>query len=651
MQPTKVGPELEHWHFSQDNLGIVWLLADRADDKVNTLSFAMMEELNTALDAAVELKATGLALMSAKKNGFFHGADIREFDSFTDETEVERGLEKGHALFNKLAGLDMPTVAGIDGPCAGGGLELALACKYRIATSSPSTRLGLPEVKLGIFPGLGGTGRLTQLIGGKDAVPLMLTGKLVKASAARRLGIVDKVIKPHEEMSWAVRKALTKKHKSKGPSLVQKLSNSKPARMLLAPMMEKATAKKAREAHYPAPFQIIENWKENGGNLKGMLAAEKEKFPALMISDTARNLRRVFFMMERLKGFGKAVKDKNAKVRRVHVIGAGTMGADIAAWSALQGFEVTLQDLDQAVVDKGLAKAKKLFRKRIRNSAEAKTAETRLIGDKDGAGVERADIIIEAIVEKLEVKQGLFQSLEPRIKPDAILASNTSSIPLQDIAAGLKQPNRLVGLHFFNPVAQMPLVEIVYTETTDQAIIDRTSAFATAIKKLPLPTKSAPGFLVNRVLVPYMREALRQYESGVAKEDIDEAALIFGMPVGPVELSDVVGLDIAASVYGVLGGEAPEVLTKLSDAGHLGKKSGQGFYEWKKGKPVKGEVTMAHEDLVLLGEDLVEPMVQEAKRCVAEGIVADADLADAGVIFGTGFAPFLGGPLNYSEKR
>lgn len=646
------GGKLKHWQSSKDKDGIVWLYADRAGESANSMSQDMMQELYDVLQQAESEKAKGVAILSAKKTGFIHGADIREFSAFETEGEVAEALEQGHKLFDYIADCPLYIVAAIDGICLGGGLELALCCDYRIATDSPSTKLGLPEVKLGIQPGLGGSARLTALIGGKDALPLMMTGKMVRAGAARGLGIVDKLVKPHESLEWAARDAIFKKRKGKGPSFTQRMSNSGIARKLLAPMMEKQVASKARRDHYPAPFMMIEQYKDCGGDVRKSLNREKENFAELLVSPTSKGLRRVFHLMDRMKGIGKVAEKKKMKpIRRIHVIGAGVMGADIAAWSALKGYEVTLQDLDQAVIDKGLASAKKLFKRRIRNKAEAKSAELRLRGDKDGKGVERADLIIEAIVERLDVKKGLFAELEPRMKKDAILATNTSSIQLQDLEEGLKNPKRLVGIHFFNPVALMPLVEVIYTDKTQKNVIDRAAAYVAKIDKLPLPVKSAPGFLVNRVLAPYTNKAFEMSKQGHSKAALDKAAEVFGMPMGPFEVTDVVGLDTVANVARVLSGEVPPELQAFVDSGNLGKKTGEGNFVWKDGKPQKEDVDLSDARLLDLGKQMVAPMVEEVRRCVAEDIVEDDDLADAGVIFGCGFAPFRGGPINYDNNE
>jgi 3-hydroxyacyl-CoA dehydrogenase/enoyl-CoA hydratase/3-hydroxybutyryl-CoA epimerase len=363
-----------------------------------------------------------------------------------------------------------------------------------------------------------------------------------------------------------------------------------------------------------------------------------------MCTPASRNLVRVFFLQNKLKAQGNKIE---SRIARVHVIGAGVMGGDIAAWCALRGLDVTLQDREQQYIDPAIERAQALFAKRKMTSA-------RLKSDVDGNGVADADLIIEAIFENLEAKQALYRELETKMKPQALLATNTSSIRLEELRAGLKDPQRFVGIHFFNPVAVMPLVEIVRCNDTVQVALDLAFSFVKGIGKLPLECMSSPGFVVNRILAPYMTEAMHLVQEGVALTDIDDAAVAFGMPIGPIELVDSVGLDVVMHVSKVLGakmeGPVAEQLTTRVEAGHLGRKSGQGFYQWPDGKAIKPARTPATVPADI--EDrLILTMVNEAVSCLSDGVVTDPDLLDAGVIFGTGFAPFRGGPLNYARER
>ena len=478
----------------------------------------------------------------------------------------------------------------------------------------------------------------------------MLTGRMLRPAAAKAMGLIDQLVPTRHNLRWAARKAVLQKRKSPGAPWWKRLMLKQPVRGLLAKRMRAETAAKVREEHYPAPFRLIDLFERHGDDPARMRIAETELFTPLMASETSRNLRRVFKLSEMLKD--EAPKTA-FKPRRVHVIGAGTMGGDIAAWCAVQGMQASLQDLDEAQIAKALARAKGLFKRHLRTPLAVETAVARLIADPSGKHVKRADVVIEAIVEKLDVKRSLFQTLEREAKPDAVLATNTSSLRLEDIAKPLSDPGRLVGLHFFNPVAQLPLVEVVRGEGTREEEVRKACAFVTAINKLPLIVKSCPGFLVNRVLAPYMMEAVRRYQLGEPREKIDQAALKFGMPMGPLELMDMVGLDIANHVGEELdlAPEGDNVLAGLVRQGKLGKKTGEGFYLWEDGKPKREQVAYDQSELERLGRELVQPMLDEAERALSDRVAASADHVDAGVIFGTGFAPFRGGPLHYWRKE
>jgi len=383
------------------------------------------------------------------------------------------------------------------------------------------------------------------------------------------------------------------------------------------------------------------------------MAEESSRVGKLITGETSKSLRRVFFLMERLKGIGKQSK---IKVRRVHVIGAGVMGGDIAAWCVLQGLDVTLQDRELKYIEPALKRAKSLFQKKLRDRTRVDGAMSRLIPDVEGKGVSHADVIIEAIFEDVAAKRELFAKIEPRIKPDAVLATNTSAIPLAEISSVLKEPGRLVGIHFFNPVAKMPLVEVVYDGTSDAGQVAKAAAFCGVINRFPLPVRSSPGFLVNRVLSGYMAKAMNlQVERDIPIEILDKAATSFGMPMGPVELADTVGLDVCLKVVTMLGGESAKreaaLLNEKVHAGELGKKTGKGFYVWEKGKPKRADNDTGHYALDEITDALMQPYFDACEAALADGIVEDADVLDAGMIFGTGFAPFRGGPLYYLQQR
>ncbi len=640
----------EHWKFDTDDNGIAWLCIDKADAGANVLSSAVMMELDSLLKPLEQDPPRGLVVYSGKNRSFVMGADINEFIGIESEELAYELVTQGQQLFNRLEDLRCPTVAVINGVCLGGGLELAMACDYRVALEGSERILGLPEVKLGLHPGFGGTVRAVQICGVRAGMPLMLTGNPVTAAKGLKIGLIDAISSEADWRGAALELINTARPKQRAP-LVDRLLNLKPLRSAVRSMLLKQVRSKARKAHYPAPYAMIDIWTSEGASSKSGYEAEARSFAKLMCTSTSRNLVRVFFLQSRLKGQGNKI-DK--KIEHVHVVGAGVMGGDIAAWCALRGHTVTLQDREQKYIDPALSRAKKLFGKRVRD--EAKRAETaqRLCADVAGDGARDADLVIEAIYEDRDAKQTLYKALQEKMKPDALLASNTSSIPLEELRTVLNEPRRFIGLHFFNPVPMLPLVEVIRCADTEQEALDIGFAFTKGIGKLPLECTSSPGFVVNRILAPYMAEAMYLRDDGVPLAQIDRAAEDFGMPMGPVELADSVGLDVAAHVAKVLGAATnkpvPEQLQTMVDKGLLGRKSGEGFYRWENGKAVKprdesGPVPADIQDRLIL------PMVNEAVACLHEGVVAEADLLDAGVIFGTGFAPFRGGPLNYARER
>ncbi len=635
---------MEHWKLARDPDGFARLTLDRAGTTTNTLSAAVLAELNEALDALDREPPKGLVIASGKPSGFIAGADIDEFGEVKTEADAIALVKRGWDTFERLAAVRYPTLALIRGFCLGGGMELALACRYRVAVDEPSTRLGLPEVMLGIVPAWGGMKRLPRLAGAPAALDLLLTGKTIDARRAKKLGIADECVPPRI-MENTARGVLAAAPPPRTLGFPLSLTLNPLLRRVIAAQAEKRVRKRARREHYPAPYAILELWARHDGNALAAPASDPASVPSLLKTPTAANLIRVFRLQERLKSLGK---EGDFKAAHVHVVGAGTMGGDIAAWCALRGLTVTVQDQNAERLAPAFGRAAKLFAQRLKDPRRVRDASDRLIPDVAGAGAARADVIIEAIFENLDAKRSLFAALEAKAKPGAILATNTSSIPLEDIASAMRDSSRLVGIHFFNPVAQMMLVEVVVGSETRAGLAAAASAFIRQIDKLPLPVKSAPGFLVNRVLAPYLMTAMRCVDEGIAPETVDEAALAFGMPMGPVELADTVGLDICIAVGKMLSPDAapPRKLTELVAAGHLGRKAKRGFYDWSSGKAAKQGAGVVPPGLA---DRLIDPFVAEAKAALADGIVADADLVDAGAIFGTGFAPFRGGPLHYAD--
>ena len=643
------------WTRVQDAHGVVTLQLDVPGQSANTLSTAVLEELATHVTMLEANPPRGLLIRSGKPSGFLFGADVNEFAHLQSEEQAVAMVRRGQDLFNRIETLACPTVAMLHGLVLGGGLELALACSYRVGVADGRLALGFPEVMLGIHPGYGGSVRSVRLIGVRAAMDMMLTGRQVRADKALAMGLVDRLAQATELEAVALQLINERPPRHK-PALLDRLMNLSLVRPLVGAQLRKQLRERVRPEHYPAPFATVDMWVANGACGADDYGDEARSVGALFRTPTARNLVRVFQLQDRLKALGGGSAAKGApRPAAVHVIGAGVMGGDIAAWCALRGLKVTLQDRGSALVQAAIDRSAQLFAKRIRDSAERAAAQNRLQADVDGHGLAEADVVIEAIFENLDAKRELFSRIESQLKPGALLATNTSSLTLESIASALQAPQRLVGLHFFNPVAQMPLVEIIHAPQTDPEVVQAAQRFARQLDRLPLPCRSAPGFLVNRVLGPYLLEAFLAYEQGIAPELIDAAATAFGMPMGPVELADVVGLDVCRKVGAIVtlqDGTAPQIslarIDALIAAGHLGRKSGRGLYVWRDGKPQRR--TAAGELPPDLQDRLILLLVNEAMACLREGLVADADLVDAGLIFGAGFAPFRGGPLAYAAQ-
>jgi 3-hydroxyacyl-CoA dehydrogenase / enoyl-CoA hydratase / 3-hydroxybutyryl-CoA epimerase len=640
------------WTLERDADGIAWLTLDKPATSANVLSGSVLAELDGLIARLEQQPPRGAVLLSAKKSGFVAGADIKEFTGLTDEASGYQLIRRGQQVMNRLAAQAFATVAAIHGFALGGGLELALACRYRVAVGDERLSLGLPEVLLGIHPGFGGTVRSVRVAGVRTAMQMMLTGKPLRAQPALRAGLVDRLV-PEGELRNAARELVLHPPVPRRAPLRERVLSAAPLRPFVKGSLIAQVAARAPREHYPAPYAIIELWSRYGAHGAAAFEAEARSIAHLFTTETSRNLVRVFLLQDALKSAGGKA---GADIRNVHVVGAGVMGGDIAAWSALRGFQVTLEDRAQEYIEPALRRAQELFDKRLRDPAKNADARARLRADVAGDGVAAADLVIEAIFENLAAKQELYARLEPRMKPAALLATNTSSIMLEPLSSVLARPERLVGLHFFNPVAQMPLIEIVHSAGTDPAVVQAATGFARHLDKLPVPCRSAPGFMVNRVLTPYLFEAMLAAQEGTPLTVIDRCAVSFGMPMGPIELIDVVGLDVAAHVGEIIAQELGRPVTQIARlnellaAKKLGRKSGEGFYRWQDGKAIKpaADAGAAPPDLT---DRLILVMVNECVACLRERVVETADLADAAVLFGTGFAPFRGGPLTYARAR
>lgn len=651
--PTQAAPDaaetgraalsLQHWQLTHEPSGLAWLMFDQQGRSTNTFSSATLAELNLALDYLERQQPAGLIFESGKADSFVVGADIHAMSELKDFREVRSFIEKGAATFERISALPYPTLALINGTCLGGGLEFALACRRRIVVDTPSTRLGLPEVMLGIVPGWGGMKRLPATVGAPLGLDLMLSGRTLDAQRAVRAQLADLKVAPRLARQSARAHVMTGKKPARASGV---------GAVLNVPLFRRFTAWRASKAvdardpyhHYAAPRAILDIWSRHGGDpLRAPALVE-----SLFTSATARNLVRVFFLQERLKSFARfkgETRGQDPAPSHVHVIGAGTMGGDIAAWCAYKGMTVTLTDTDATRITAAQTRARKLFAKRLRNRLHARDAFDRLIPDPDGHGVNRADIVLEAIAENADAKRALYRAIEPRMKVDAVIATNTSSLLLSELYPALKLPQRLVGAHFFNPVSRLPLVEVVSSNVSGAAYLSRTARWVGMLGKLPLPVRDTPGFLVNAVLAPYMQEAILCVQEGIPPEAVDEAMLAYGMPMGPIELADKVGLDVvkAAGEQLVDVSHVPAVLQRLIDKGHLGEKTGKGFYPWRNGRAVKDGKGRVDPGLT---HRLLVPLREKAQRQLDAGVVEDADLIDAGMIFGAGYAPFTGGPLH-----
>lgn len=650
----------KNWRLARDSDGVAWLIADQPDASANTLSEEVLEELDQVLGELQNSPPKALAVRSAKPSGFFAGADVKAFVGARDAKEVEGRMARAHEIIDRLDNTGFPTVAIVHGYALGGGLEVALACDHRILVGDDA-RLGFPEVQLGLHPGLGGTARLLGLIDPLEAMQMMLTGKNLRPSQAKALGLADTITEERhvraavEAVARGEMKPRVKRLNAWRRDLTDRVLQAGLPRRAAADRMRSQAAKQAPPEHYPAPGALVDLWEKHGDDLKAMRKAEVASFARLMTTDTAQNLIRVFFLREKMKKLAEGAKNTR-KVAHLHVIGAGAMGGDIAAWAAWQGIRVTLADLKPEVIAMAVGRAAELYPKLGHDSAKTRDALDRLIPDPDGHGIRRADLIIEAAPEKLDLKRKIYADLEPKMKPDAVLATNTSSIRLEELAEGLERPERLIGVHFFNPVSRMQLVELVSHDRSSGEALELARAFLGQIDRLPAPVKSAPGFLVNRALTPYMLEAMVMMQEGIAPETIDAAAEAFGMPVGPAELADQVGLDIGIDVADSLKNALdrplpvpPQNLRAKVKAGDLGRKSGQGIYEWDKGDPVKAKSHPAPTQEMT--DRLILPMIDACLECLRKGVVEDEDFVDGAMIFGAGFAPFRGGPIHYARQH
>lgn len=648
-EPTRapMAPDARNWRYEVvDDIARLWL--DCEGTGTNVISEAVLTELDGLLDHIKQAQPKALAIRSAKTSGFAAGADIDSFAKLRGE-KAEDMLRQGHAVLDKLEALPCPTVAVVHGNALGGGFELALACDHRIGVEG--AKFGFPEIQLGLHPGLGGTFRLTHLIDPVEAMQMMLTGSSAYDRKAKKLGIVD-VLVPERHVEAAIQAVAAGKLPHAESSFRASALRTRAVRSLAAPRMRAESEKQAPRSHYPAPFALIDLWEDHGGDRDAMQKAEIASFAELLDSVTAQNLIRIFFLRRRLKASGKG----DDGIAHVHVIGAGAMGAEIAAWAAMQGKRVTIEDVALPPLGKAVKRAAEVYDRKHLSGIEARNALDRMMPDPTGLGRTRADLVIEAVPEKLKLKEDIYASLTDAMKPGAILATNTSSLRLADLVDAAPEPERFAGLHFFNPVSRMQLVEVVSHDQVRPETLDRLAAFVSGIDRLPARVKDHPGFLVNRILAPYLMEAMILLDEGHDREKIDRAALEFGMPMGPLTLADQVGLDICLEVADSMRGsldrpvaETPDWLRDKVEKGHTGRKAGHGIYDYDGGeKAPKRPDDDAQTEVI---DRLILPMCNAAVECLRLKVVADEDTLDGAVIFGTGWAPFRGGPMRYARTR
>jgi len=602
MQSLKTGKDLMHWLANIDEDGIAWLYLQTVGKSVNVLNNAVMTELECLLDRLENKKdLRGVALLSGKKGGFVYGADIHEFETLKTASEVANHMLYVHGLFNRIEALPVPSCVGVDGIAVGGGLEIALTFDRLFITSSSKTKLGFPEVNLGIMPGYGGSGRAYGRIGTKAVLDMMVSGRPIGSIDAIKTGLADELVDKPDDLEKSMREWIIGCNGEK--PIFTELETAADATAIAA--AKEKYLKRLRSDHTPAPAAIIEHVENFGHDKSAMSASEIDVFPNLMVSSASKNLRRVFYLTDAVR---KSARGESG-IKRMHVVGAGVMGGDIAAIGAMAGLDVTLTDMNDAAIVGAIARAKKLFERRLKSDEKVALALARLRTDLDGNGATDADLIIEAVAEKLEVKQAVFKNLEAVSKASAILATNTSAIPLEDIATALNGPERLIGLHFFNPVPVLPLVEVIWSKYSDPEIVSRAMQFAGQIGKMPVRCKSAPGFLVNRALLPYIFKAIEAVAGGEKADHIDEALVDFGMPMGPIELADQIGLDVCLDV-GIVLGMPPATKVLLDEkcrTGTIGRKSGSGFYEWDGNRAIRAHQSKDPRVMAAIAKKHVSP--------------------------------------------
>ncbi len=660
----------------ENNIG--FLTFDQPDSKVNVLNAETIKKLDTVLDEIKGKNLDCLVLLSNKKDIFIAGADIKEIEKITDPKDGEEKAKAGQDIFNKLEDLKFPTLAVIDGAALGGGCELALACLYRVATFNDRIRIGLPEVNLGFVPGFGGTYRLPRVIGLSESLKMILAGKTIDPAKALKAGLVDKLIPQKDLMKHVfnfvddVKKGVIKKKRYAPPKkkgFAAFLDNNRLGHMLVFSESTKSVMAQSK-GFYPAPLKAIDVIKQNFycGREQG-LKIEREAFGKLAITDISKNLVHLFYLSEQYKKLKLDGADDVSPqdINRCGVLGAGIMGGGIAQLLSSKGIWTRLKDINYDAIAKGYQAAYKIYSQAVKrkslSKAEAEAKMAHISGTLDYSGFKNIDMVIEAVVENIEVKKKVFKELSDVTSPQTILATNTSALSVTEMAKATKDPSKVIGFHFFNPVHRMPLVEVITTPMTSKETIVTSLNLVKKLGKTPILVKDSCGFIVNRILLGYIDEAGRILEEGLGVEKIDKVMTDFGMPMGPFTLSDEVGLDVGIKVMHILEAafgdrfKAVDVFDKVLTKGLLGKKSGKGFYIHDEKRALNPEIAalMTVKNRRSVSDEecqdrLVLIMLNEAARCLEDRIVDDASAIDIGMIFGTGFPPFRGGLLRYADQ-
>ena len=658
--------------------GVAWLVFDDPDRKVNVLSTPVMERLDTLLDEVQESAGSAvraLVIRSGKDGSFIAGANVDEIAGITDPAEGREKAARGQAVFQKVHDLDIPTIAAIDGVCLGGGLELALACDVRLASDRSETKLGLPETRLGILPGFGGTTRLPRLIGLIAASDIILAGRAVDARKAQKIGLIHERMHPNVLYDRASQIALEMADGGSAPSrarpgLMQRAAEAMPLGRRVILKQARKQVMKQTKGQYPAPLRALDVMRRSAGKpLDRALEMEAEALGDLVATEVSKNLIHVFHLME---GAKKARPEAEPReVQQVAVLGAGVMGGGIAQLLAYQDVQVRLKDISQEALSTGLRHAREMFDKLVRRrklrEREAQDRMNAISPTLEYTGFATTDLVIEAVVERMDVKTAVLKEVE-EAAPDAILTSNTSSLSITEMASALERPENMAGMHFFNPVHKMPLVEVIRGETTSDEAAATVFDLVLKLGKTPVVVRDGPGFLVNRVLTPYLNEAGYLLQEGASIAEVDEALLRFGMPMGPFRLLDEVGLDIARhagetmhEAFGERLAPSP-ALRALEDTDRLGRKNGKGFYTYEDGREQHPDQSIYDELAEVIGADresvpaadvrdrVLLPMINEAARILDEGIASSPGDVDLAMITGTGFPPFRGGLLRYADE-